>query len=137
MTSSSGRLPRCWSTTRGLLLESRPSGFSDDPDPLPDVSDLQDEEGTVNLPSVDGSMEYRAVIAELNDEARLVTAAPLTQVDAAGAELLRTVALAGFVILLLGAAATWWTVKRSLRARRSNGGDRRGHRLRRPVSPGA
>ena len=99
----------------GTVLESRPSGFTDDPDPLPDVSDIQDLGGTVNLPSVDGSMEYRAVIAELNDEARLVTAAPLTQVEAAGDELLRTLALAGLGILLLGGAATWWTVKRSLR----------------------
>ena len=99
----------------GTVLESRPSGFTDDPDPLPDVSDLQDVGGTVNLPSVDGSMEYRAVIADLNDEARLVTAAPLTQVEAAGDELLRTLALAGLGILLLGGAATWWTVKRSLR----------------------
>lgn len=99
---------------QGTVLESRPSGFSDDPDPLPDVSDLAGKEGTVNLPSVDGSLEYRAVIGELPDDARLVTAAPLTQVDAAGDELLRTVALAGFVILLLGAAATWWTVKKAM-----------------------
>ena len=98
----------------GSVIEARPSGFSDEPDPLPDVSDLPDTTEPVNLPSVDGTLEYRAVISPLSDGTRLVRAAPLTDVAAASDELLRTVALAGVIILALGAAATWWTVKKAM-----------------------
>jgi two-component system OmpR family sensor kinase len=99
----------------GTVIESRPSGFSDDPDPLPDVSDLPDTTSPINLSSVDDTVKYRAVIETFPEEVRLVRAAPLTAVEAAGDELLRTVALAGLGVLLLGAAATWWTVRRSMR----------------------
>lgn len=99
----------------GAVIEARPSGFSDEPDPLPDVRDLPDTTEPIDLPSVDDTLEYRAVIEAFPDELRLVRAAPLMAVDDAGAELLRTVALAGLGILLLGGAATWWTVNRSLR----------------------
>jgi len=101
--------------SEGAVIEARPSGFSDEPDPLPDVSDLPDTTELIYLPSVDDTLEYRAVIESFPDDLRLVRAAPLTAIDAAGDELLRTVALAGLGILLLGGAATWWTVKRSLR----------------------
>ena len=121
----------------GSVVESRPSGFSDDPDPLPDVSDLQDEEGTVNLPAVDGSMEYRAVIADLNDEARsghsrAAHSGRRSRRRAAphrGARRLRhpPPRCRRHVVDGQTIAAT----------RGPDGGDRRGHRLRRPVSTGA
>lgn len=102
----------------GATLWSRPSGFTDDPDPLPDVSDIPDETGPVNLPSVDGSLEYRAVIVSfstpLGEDGTVVHAFPLTDVDNATTALIRTLLLAGAGVLLLGGAATWWTVERSM-----------------------
>jgi two-component system OmpR family sensor kinase len=98
----------------GSVIEARPSGFSDQPDPLPDVSNLPETTEPVNLPSVDDSLEYRAVITSFPDETRLVRGAPLTDVAAASAELLRTVALAGAITLFLGAAATWWTIRKAM-----------------------
>jgi two-component system OmpR family sensor kinase len=106
----------------GEVIASRPSGFSDDPDPLPDVSDLPDTPEPFFLPSVDGTLEYRAVANSLPEgiisgleELRLVRAAPLTDVDAASSELIRTLAIAGALVLVLGGAATWWTVERAMR----------------------
>ncbi len=111
----------------GTVLRSQPSGFEDAPDPLPDVTDLPDDEQPVFLPSVDGTMRYRAVTvripegtelpggSRLDQQVTVVRAAPLTDVEAAGADLLRTVAIAGAVVLALGAIATWWTVTRAMR----------------------
>jgi two-component system OmpR family sensor kinase len=105
---------------------SAPSGFADDPDPLPDVSELPTGTQPVFLAAVDGSLRYRAIVShfpegyELPGGTRLaegtsvVRAAPLRDVQTAGEELLRTVALAGAAVLLLGGTATWWTVKRSM-----------------------
>jgi two-component system, OmpR family, sensor kinase len=99
----------------GAILAALPSGFTDDPDPLPDVSALPEGPGPVFLPSVDDSLEYRAVIATGPDGTQLVRAAPLTDVEAATSALIRTLALAGLGVLFLGGAATWWTVEGSLR----------------------
>lgn len=101
--------------SNGQIVVSRPSGFVDDPDPLPDVSDLPDGPGPVTLPSVDGTLEYRAVVVTLpEDHGTLVRAFPLTDVDNATSALIRTLLLAGAGVLLLGGAATWWTVERSM-----------------------
>ena len=109
------------------ILVSRPSGFADEPDPLPDVSDLPDTERPVFLAAVDGSLRYRAVSVRLPEgmdlpggvslaeEITLVRATPLTDVEAASDGLIRTLALAGVGVLLLGGGATWWTVDRSMR----------------------
>lgn len=99
----------------GEVVVSRPSGFADAPDPLPDVSDLPDGSGPMNLPSVDGTLEYRAVVLSLpNGIGTVVRAIPLTDVGNATSALVRTLALAGAGVLLLGGAATWWTVERSM-----------------------
>ncbi|HEY4606900.1 MAG TPA: ATP-binding protein [Acidimicrobiia bacterium] len=109
------------------ILVSRPSGFADEPDPLPDVSDLPDTERPVFLAAVDGSLRYRAVSVRLPEgmdlpggvslaeEITLVRATPLTDVEAASDGLIRTLALAGVGVLLLGGGATWWTVDHSMR----------------------
>lgn len=107
---------------KGNVLVARASGFGDDPDPLPDVSDLPDTTEPFDLPAVDDSMDYRAVITQIPEELIvepeglvLVRAAPLTDLEAAGSDLLRVLAVAGAGVLLLGGAATWWTVERSMR----------------------
>jgi two-component system, OmpR family, sensor kinase len=111
-------------TEDGNVLFSRPSGFSDDPDPLPRVTDLPDTSDPFFVQSVDGSLEYRAVAVVLSEELEmlnlpegltLVRAAPLTDVEAATESLIRALVLAGFVVLIVGGAVTWWAVDRSMR----------------------
>ncbi len=100
---------------QGTVVFARPSGFRDDPDPLPDITDLPRTSGPVELPAVDGSITFRAAILRLPDGATLLLAAPLTPVTDAVASLIRTLMFAGAGVLLIGAAATWWTVRQSMR----------------------
>jgi two-component system OmpR family sensor kinase len=99
----------------GSIAFAKPSGFADDPDPLPDVTGLDGTEGLTDLESVDGSLEYRAHVSTVRDDAVAVRAAPLDEVADATASLVRTLLLAGGLVLAVGAAATWWTVKRAMR----------------------
>ena len=100
----------------GDVLRSRPSGFADDPDPLPDVSDLPDLYGEpFDLSSIDGSLEYRAITEDVHDGTVFVVAAPMREVATATDSLINTLLLAGLGVLLVGGAATWWTVERSMR----------------------
>lgn len=104
-----------WLDSRGEIVFSLPSGFVDDPDPLPDVTNLPDTAEPVDISSVDGTLTYRAVIFTLpGGVGTLVRAFPLTIVHDATSALVRTLILAGAGVLLLGAAATWWTVDRSM-----------------------
>lgn len=99
----------------GTVLVARPSGFADDPDSLPDIRDLEDGSGFSYLDSVDGSLRYRSLAQEHPDGMRVVLAWPLEEVSSATTELIRTLLLAGGGVLLLGAVATWWTVRQSMR----------------------
>jgi two-component system OmpR family sensor kinase len=100
----------------GTVAFSNPSGFSDDPDPLPDFSGLTaTTRGLISLSSVDGSLEYRAIVAPQPDGSIVVHAAPLRDVATATMSLLKTLLLAGGGVLLLGGAATWWAVRGTMR----------------------
>jgi two-component system, OmpR family, sensor kinase len=99
----------------GQIVASRPSGFSDDPDPLPNVTNLPDNGEPFYLASADGALEYRGIVVALPDGLSLVLAEPLTEVNAAVAALLPTMFLAGAGVLLLGAAATLWMVQLFMR----------------------
>lgn len=98
----------------GSTVYARPSGFADDPDPLPDAGKV-DSEGLIYLPSVDGTLEYRAHVTVFSDGALSIRAVPLDDVAAAHISLVRTLLLAGASMLLIGGAATLWTVDRSMR----------------------
>ncbi len=104
----------------GERLRARPSGFVDEPDPLPDVRGLADkirsnEDGRVIVSSVDGSMRYR-VLWNIDGRNRTIQilAFPLTSADNAVRALLRTLWVTGLAVAGLGAVATWWAVRRSL-----------------------
>jgi two-component system OmpR family sensor kinase len=100
----------------GTVVLSRPSGFADDPDPLPNVSTVPETaNGFVYLDSVDGSLRYRAYVQQIPDGLLVVRASPLRDVATATAALIRTLLLAGGGLLLLGGAATWWTVHGAMR----------------------
>lgn len=101
----------------GTLLLADPSGFADDPDPLPEVSRLAEEVTPgeiVTIDAVDGSIRYRAFYQVKLDGVTEVWASPLTEVDAAVNRMLGTLLLAGAGVALLGATITWWTVRRGL-----------------------
>ncbi|MCB2224941.1 MAG: HAMP domain-containing histidine kinase [Actinobacteria bacterium] len=99
----------------GTVVLARPSGFADDPDPLPDVSGLEPESELVFLDAEDGSLRYRAKAIWFPDGSSIVVASPLRDVATATASLIRALLLAGGGLLLLGGAATWWTVRRATR----------------------
>jgi two-component system, OmpR family, sensor kinase len=99
----------------GTIALAEPSGFADDPDPLPDVSDLGDTVGFVDLESVQGHLDYRAFVEPLSNDYSFVRAAPLNDVATATSELIRSLLIAGIGVLLIGGGVTWWMVRRSLR----------------------
>ena len=109
-------LAEIWVAPDGTIVRARPSGFVDDPDPLPDVSNLLNstENGFVDLTSTDGSLQYRAYVDHVFGGA-IVRAVPLRDVATATAALIKTLLLAGGGLLLLGGAATWWTVHGAMR----------------------
>jgi len=99
----------------GTAVRSEPSGFADDPDPLPDVTEVAAGSGLVFLDSVDGTLRYRANTIDLGDSGVVVYAAPLGDIATAASSLIRTLLIAGGAVLLLGAVATWSTVRRAIR----------------------
>lgn len=104
-----------WIDSEGEVLIERPSGFVDDPDPLPDVDALSGD-GPATIPSIDGSLDYRAISVERADGlATVVLAIPLDDVDAANSDMIGVLVLSGLGVLLIGGAATWATVDRSMR----------------------
>jgi two-component system OmpR family sensor kinase len=100
---------------KGVVVVALPSGFFDDPDPLPDVTNLPPTSEPMNIPSVDDTFEYRAIAQVRSDGSILVRAFPLDGVDDATSALIRTLAVTGSVVLLVGAFATWWMVRSSMR----------------------
>ena len=98
----------------GSMVEARPSGFTDDPDPLPDLTTLPEESGLLYLDSVDNSLRYRASIAHLEDGTTIVRVIPLDDFAGATSALIRTLLIAGGGVLLVGGAVTWWTVRRAM-----------------------
>ncbi len=102
----------------GTVVASTPSGFADDPDPLPDVSDFDAATVTsgaiVTLAGVDGSLEYRAVVIPAADGGFQVGAVPIDEIDAAVARLVRWLVAGGIGAAALGALVTWLLVRSSL-----------------------
>ncbi|MPY95401.1 MAG: HAMP domain-containing protein [Acidimicrobiia bacterium] len=105
----------------GRVVASQPCGYADDPYPLPDTTGLAatPREGKyapiVTVPAESGGGSYRAVLLSRGASGVDVFAAPLDDVDATVARLVRTFLLTGLVVLVLGGLATWWSVRRSLR----------------------
>lgn len=103
----------------GEVVEAVPSGFSDDPDPLPDVAALEPilaEPGDIaTVPSSDGSLDYRAIAVVKDGGTVEIGAVPIADVDAAVNQLVWWLIAAGLIIAAAGGVATWWIVRRGLR----------------------
>ncbi|NND12634.1 MAG: HAMP domain-containing histidine kinase [Acidimicrobiia bacterium] len=104
----------------GKQVAALPSGFAEDPDPLPDLSTLadqirQDDGRPVIVESVDGTLRYRVIWSVDNrSETVQILAFPLTAADNAVDALLRTLFVTGAGVAAFGAFATWLAVRQSL-----------------------
>jgi two-component system OmpR family sensor kinase len=102
-------------SSTGEIVTSRPSGYADRPDPLPDVSQYTMTGRPQTIGSVDGTLTYRAIgTTRLNGTAE-VYAFPMGGVEAAVHALLRVLVTTGAAVLVLGAGATWAAVRTSLK----------------------
>lgn len=102
----------------GKVQRSFPSGLPGRFDPLPDTSGLENEPlrrgRPFTLPAVTGGDEYRALAAEAPDGRTFVIAHTMRDVALAETALTRRLVTGGGLVLLLGIAGVWVTVRRGL-----------------------
>ncbi len=105
-------------TEAGEVVVAEPSGFADDPDPLPDpayVDALLASGEIETIPSLDGSIEYRAIAADIGGGLVSVVAVPLEDVSAAVESLVRLLWLTGIGMALVAGGVAWWIVSRAMK----------------------
>lgn len=98
-------------------ISGQPSGFTNDPDPLPNIETFAALVADGNISTIvaeDGSLDYRA-FGWVTDTGEIgVWAVPLGEVDSAISDLIRTFVITAIVVALIGAFVTWWAVRREL-----------------------
>jgi two-component system OmpR family sensor kinase len=100
----------------GKIRAQIPSGPSENPDPLPDVSAFTAASAPATLPSTDDDgPDYRAVGTRLRNDGTLIIALPLTDVDATLADARSILLVAGAGALAIAAALVWLSIGRGLR----------------------
>ena len=105
---------------QGRVQRALPSGFAIDPDPLPDLPAYPGGVpaaafGVIKqVPSVDGSMEYRVVLGQGRAGQVVAVAAPLTTVDDAQRALLRTLVVVGGIAMAVMLVLAWFVIRRGL-----------------------
>lgn len=109
---------------RGRIWLSDPSGFSSDPDPLPDLSDMSADDLAERAASGDiftvgsvggGDMRYRALVRLTPAGNYAVTAAPLNDVDGMIRTLRFIITCTNLVVLALLCTVVWFVIRRGLR----------------------
>jgi two-component system OmpR family sensor kinase len=106
---------------RGDVLDVQRAGFADDREPLPELPRIPGRftetqlDQVVTRPARDGSLDYRVIVHQDPSGNFRVIAAPLTDVDDAVSDLVRTIGVTAVVVVALGAALAWWIVRRGLR----------------------
>jgi two-component system OmpR family sensor kinase len=106
----------------GRLRRELPAGFLDDPEPLPELPPVESAafldlvDRLVTLRAEEGDTDYRVLTRQLprGDYYRIL-AAPLTEVDDAVSDLVRTSLVTAAIVVVLGAGLAWWIVRRGLR----------------------
>ena len=104
----------------GELVYLNPSGFSDDPDPLPSVPSVPRGEldaflgRIMTVPSVDGAIDYRMLAQREPDGDIEITAAPLDEVDSAIDQLFRLLLLIGTFALVAAILMSWLLIRRGM-----------------------
>ena len=101
----------------GEVIVSLPSGFGDDPDPLPAASEVGDLLGQPGLKatvfSSDGTIEYRVIAADSGD-GTVVGAIAIDYINDATDQLIERLILMGIIIAAVGTLLTLWSVRRGL-----------------------
>lgn len=141
LIASAGKDPRHWDNPRrgadfgpkqstaylllapdGTVVDSDPSGFPTDPDPLPDLSsldsdDLAARDDTIfTVGSAGGAdLRYRVLLRQMPDGFYSVIAAPLDDVDRTIAGLQMVIAGASVAILVILSLVVWLVIRRGLR----------------------
>jgi two-component system, OmpR family, sensor kinase len=99
-------------------VTGQPSGFTDDPDPLPNIeafAELVAKSEISDIAAEDGSLNYRAFAWVTDTDEIGIWAVPLGEIDRAVSDLIRTFIITAIVVAILGAIATWWAVRRELK----------------------
>ena len=106
----------------GNLIDANPSGFRDDPDPLPMLEELGPDglaERSGEIFTIgsqgDSGLRYRALISETEDGRWVAVAAPLGDVDSTINNLVVVIVATSLGILGLLTLVVWFTVRRALR----------------------
>ena len=105
----------------GEVLVAEPCGFADKPKPPPRLPAIPSPEidrlvgHIVTTPADDGSLDYRMLVERGHDGEIVVTAAPLSAVDAAIDRLVGILLGVGSMALAAAAVASWWLIRRGLR----------------------
>lgn len=104
----------------GTIVGSSPSGYIDDPDPLPDLSgydvdELQARSGDVfTVGAVDSDLEYRVLVQPGGQGTLNVVAVPLDDVEATIRNLTLVIGVLGVVVLVTMTGLVWFVIQRSL-----------------------
>ena len=103
----------------GQIVRASPSGLEGDPDPLPDTHALLDlperSARILTIPAVSGEFQYRAGVVRTDGGFTVVFGQPLREVATATRAITRRLVLTGAIVLMIGAAAVWYTVRRGMR----------------------
>lgn len=103
----------------GEVIRSSPSGLEGNPDPLPNASAVLDlptpTARIVTVPASSGDFQYRAGVVRTDSGVTLIFAQPMREVATATRAMTRRLLLTGGVVLIVGGAAVWYTVRRGLR----------------------
>jgi two-component system OmpR family sensor kinase len=108
-------------TADGSPLRTVRAGFEDESLSLPDLPSIPGDridalvDRIVTLPSRDGELDYRVLVFRPPDGNYRVVAAPLVDVDETVSDLVQTFVITAVVVLVLGAGAVWFVVRRGLR----------------------
>ena len=108
-------------TANGRERLALPAGFDDDPEPLPELPTFPSRQANaldgriVTLPAEDGDLDYRVLVTRDPRGNYRVLAAPLSGVDDAVDDLVRTILVTAAVVVVIGAVTSWLIVRRGLR----------------------
>lgn len=102
----------------GELLEESKAGYvnkRESPPVLPHVTAEAQRDRIFTVPSKDGTFSYRLLVQRLPDGGVEFVAAPIRDVQEAVGRLIRIVAVAGGVALVLATAACWGLIRQGLK----------------------
>ena len=104
----------------GTILQLRPAGTTDDPIPLPALTNQQLAEATVAPITVTGTPDMRVAVRQQSlGKATVIAAAPLTAVEATLTSLTQAIIVGVLTVTIIGALAAWFLVWRAFRPMRA------------------